>query len=412
VRDHFTAWYPLDDEQREKFIREGLVALDTNILLDLYRMNADARQDLLSLLKQLGNRLWVPNQVALEFHRNRFNVIYDQQDIIEKTRKVISESATKLREAVSQLRDHPVIDRRLLGDTINSAFAQINIYLDEACKEPVLSIEAARRGDPVLDAVTELLSGRVGKAYDPDRMAKVTAEAKKRIQDKRPPGYADAKKEEDKKVGDYVLWRQLMDEANQRMVPTLLITNDQKEDWYRRLHGITIGPRPELIEEMLQESGVSFHAQTLARFIQNASPVLKPVKDATVSEVNRLDTERRVESSQQRIFDDVRRSQLLKDTSTASRTDSGTEGMRLRDARDEALRTIGRLEAELLETYRSAEGESSGETADPRSYVRALEVQLENARLVLNEIEAQYRTIQNNSTGNDLLYSGFSFGAV
>ena len=356
MRDHFAAWYPLDDEQREQFIREGLVALDANILLDLYRLNSEARQDLLSLLTQLGDRLWVPNQAALEFHRNRFNVIYDQQDIIEKTRKVISESANRLREAVNQLRDHPVMDRRLLGNTIDSAFAQINAYLDEACKEPVLSIETANHEDPILDAITELLSGRVGKAYDTDRMAKVAAEAKKRIQDKRPPGYADAKKEEDKKIGDYVLWRQLMDEASQRKIPTLLITNDQKEDWYRRLHGITIGPRPELIEEMFVEAGISFHAQTLARFIQSAS-VLRAVKDTTVSEVNRLDIERKTASSPEVIFDDARRSQLLKDTSVASPVDTRMEGIRLGHIRDEALRMIGSLEVDLREAYRAAEGE-------------------------------------------------------
>ena len=140
MRNHFTAWYPLDEQQREKFIREGLVALDTNILLDFYRMNSEARQDLLSLLKQLGSRLWVPNQVALEFHRNRFNVIYDQEDIIDKTRKAISDSAGKLREAVNQLRDHPVIDRRLLGNTIDSAFAQINgVRLFDGCDLSLMS---------------------------------------------------------------------------------------------------------------------------------------------------------------------------------------------------------------------------------------------------------------------------------
>lgn len=400
MRDHFAAWYPLDDEQREKFIRDGLIALDANILLDLYRMNSEARQDLLSLLTQLGDRLWVPNQAALEFHRNRFNVIYDQHEIIERTRKAISESANKLREAVNQLRDHPVMDRRLLRSTIDSAFAQINAYLDEVCKEPVLSIEAANHEDHILNAITELLNGRVGKKYDTDRMARVAADAKKRIQDKRPPGYADAKKEEDKKVGDYVLWRQLMDEASQRRMPILLITNDQKEDWYRRLHGITIGPRPELIEEMLAEAGVAFHAQTLAGFIHTAS-VLRTVKEATVSEVNRLDVERKTQSNMEVIFDDVRRSQLLEDASSASRADARRESIRLRQIRDEALRKIASMEEELLIAYRAAEEESKNETADPRSYVRALEVQLQNARRALDEIEAKYRAVENIPTNSN-----------
>jgi hypothetical protein len=402
VWDQFTAWYPLNDDQRDQFVREGLVALDTNILLDFYRMNAEARLDLLSLLRRLDSRLWVPHQVALEFHRNRFNVIHDQEEIIDKTRKALSDSAGKLRETVNQLRDHPVIDRRVLGETIDSAFAKINDYLDEVCKEPVLSIEAARKSDPVLEAVTNLLTGRVGKCYEPDRMGKVIADAKKRIQEKRPPGYADAKKDEDKKVGDYILWRQLMDEASQRKIPALLITNDQKEDWYRRLHGVTIGPRPELIEEMSQEAGVSFHAQTLARFIQTASPILKSqVKDGTVSEVNRLENERRAASTQRAILDDDRRAQLLQDSSLASRVSLESEAVHLEIIRDDALRAIARSEAALRAAYQTAEAASSNETEDPRSYVRALEVQLENAQTSLRDIEARLQSIRKASIGSE-----------
>ena len=42
------------------------------------------------------------------------------------------------------------------------------------------------------------------------------------------------KKEGSQALGDYVLWRQLLDEAAKRKLPVLLVTNDQKEDWYRR----------------------------------------------------------------------------------------------------------------------------------------------------------------------------------
>lgn len=397
--EQFRAWYPLDDEQRQQFIREGLVALDTNILLDFYRMNAEARHDVLSLLGQMGDRLWVPHQVPLEFHQNRFNVIFDQEEIIVKTRKAISESAGKLRETVNQMRDHPIIDRRLLADTIDAAFVQINTYLDEACREPVLSVEAARNSDPVLDSITGLLKGRIGKAYDADRMSKVVTEAKKRIQEKRPPGYADAKKDDDKKVGDYVLWRQLIDEATQRKLPTLLITNDQKEDWYRRLHGVTIGPRPELIEEMYNEAGVLFHAQTLARFIQSVSPELKSrIREATVSEVNRLDNERKSASNAAAIFDDTRRSQLTTISSLSQATDYQEEVARLEILRDEALRTVTRLEAALEDAYRVTLEKDADQTADPRSYVRALEVQLENARIDLRDKDARLQGIQRSSS--------------
>lgn len=42
MRDQFAAWYTPSPERREQFILNGLIALDTNILPDLYRMNNEA----------------------------------------------------------------------------------------------------------------------------------------------------------------------------------------------------------------------------------------------------------------------------------------------------------------------------------------------------------------------------------
>src|SRR6266702_332987 len=162
------------------------------------------------------------------------------------------------------------------------------LRLEGLGQEPILSIKTAMDSDPVLDAVTTLLADKTGPAYPPEEMARVEADGMQRIKDKRPPGYADAKKEGSQALGDYVLWRQLLDEAATRKLPVLLVTNDQKEDWYRKLHGITIGPRIELISEMLDEAGVPFHAQTLERFLGSAAPILRSVKETTVTEVRRI----------------------------------------------------------------------------------------------------------------------------
>jgi len=82
MREQFAAWYPPSTEERDRFITEGLVVPDANVLLDLYRMNSDAREDVLALLRRVSKLLWIPHQVGLEFHRNRFTVIHDQEQII------------------------------------------------------------------------------------------------------------------------------------------------------------------------------------------------------------------------------------------------------------------------------------------------------------------------------------------
>lgn len=49
------------------------------MLLSVYRFAPKAREELLSTLRTLGNRVWVPHQVGLEFHRNRLEVMAERR---------------------------------------------------------------------------------------------------------------------------------------------------------------------------------------------------------------------------------------------------------------------------------------------------------------------------------------------
>lgn len=399
MREKFAAWYPPSPEQREEYVVNGLVALDANILLDLYRMNSDARQDLLSLLHRLGAHLWVPHQAALEFHRNRLNVILDQEKIISRIRTAAADARRKLMAEADGLRYHPVIDRQKLAEAVTSGFALIDDYLVGIEKEPLLSLRTAASADPILDAITELLDGKVGPEYEPDQLKRVIAAGRTRIEAKQPPGYADAKKGDDRAVGDYILWRQLLDEAAQRKRPVLLITNDQKEDWYRRLHGLTIGPRVELVEEMRAEADVPFTAETLARFVDTAPARLKStVKDNTVSEVKRLDEERRAsaqeetgsppEPGQSRRPPPPRgTTQPARDPERKHLVDFGSEIERLERRRAEADQRVQVATDALAEARAESGLADTGETSDPRSYLRALEYELDDSRAERDLIE-------------------------
>ncbi|MFE9237250.1 PIN-like domain-containing protein [Streptomyces sp. NPDC007007] len=55
----------------ERIFDSGLVVLDTNVLLNLYRSNESTRRDMLAALARLRERLWIPHQVLTEFWRNR-----------------------------------------------------------------------------------------------------------------------------------------------------------------------------------------------------------------------------------------------------------------------------------------------------------------------------------------------------
>ena len=67
----FSGWFPSTSAEIEEALRYGIVAVDTNVLLDLYKYENSATVEWLSALEKLGSRLFIPRQVADEFWRNR-----------------------------------------------------------------------------------------------------------------------------------------------------------------------------------------------------------------------------------------------------------------------------------------------------------------------------------------------------
>ena len=103
----------------------------------------------------------------------------------------------------------------------------------------------------------------------------------------RPPGYRDSGKAD--ATGDYLIFRQLMNEAKECKLPVVFITDDEKTDWYRREHDIPLGPRYELREEMIAEAGVPFVIMTTERFLLHAEKYLNAdVSAETVDQAKEL----------------------------------------------------------------------------------------------------------------------------
>lgn len=69
--DGFESYKTPTEADFRALLTGGIIVPDTNILLNLYRYNEQTRSDFLSVLNALGDRLWVPRQVIVEFWRNR-----------------------------------------------------------------------------------------------------------------------------------------------------------------------------------------------------------------------------------------------------------------------------------------------------------------------------------------------------
>jgi hypothetical protein len=269
VRDSFPGWVPPDRETLDRYWREGIFAVDTSVLLDLYRFSAEAREGLLEALRSFGDRLWIPHQVAFEFHRNRFGVLLAQRDAEEKLLSELKGIELGLDDQLSKLlRGAGRRDLEPLRDAVTDGFKDLRQKLQKAEQAHTEGLGKSIQEDPIYEEVEKLCAGRIGPEFAKPEMATVIEDAEERILAERPPGYLDNGKTGEAKFGDVVVWHQLCAMAEARRLPVVLVADDRKDDWVWEERGKTLGPRPELVAEMRGKAGVGFHLYTPSRLFE------------------------------------------------------------------------------------------------------------------------------------------------
>ncbi|KAB2370516.1 PIN-like domain-containing protein [Actinomadura montaniterrae] len=285
LRDRFPGYFPPNDEEIKRFITHGLVAFDTNALLDVYRLNYRARKEYLSALQSLETRLWIPNRVGQEFLEHRLTVIKECSTANDKLREDLNKAFENISRTLREFGKRRGFTPKQMASLEMMSTKASDEIIGQACEyyKFDLSVDGSIRGDFILDSLEKVLADKVGA--EPDDLRSHTEEGRRRIQAAIPPGYSDHKKEPERAIGDYLIWRQLIDEAVRRRLPVTLVTNDRKPDWVREDLGKKVGPRPELVAEMKSESGMPFLLINVQSFLLYSRKYLGVrVSDATVQQ--------------------------------------------------------------------------------------------------------------------------------
>ncbi|MFJ8730912.1 PIN domain-containing protein [Streptomyces bauhiniae] len=300
--DGFEAYRTPADHDYRSVLRSGLVVLDTNVLLDLYRMNARVREDMLTVLKSISARLWVPHQVLVEFWRNR-----QSEELITYHEKKAATAAEVLRNSITRSRNalNEWARNVHIGDNIDIVLPMheqldsaeklcqgiVEILEDQANKDRVPGIRGTHT-DPVIKALETLLDQRVGAPYPPERYIEEVQRAKERADQKIPPGYKDfegGKKDDEDAAGDYLVWCQLIDAARHHKTDVLFVTRDLKEDWWRKASSQAIRlPRIELVNELRNLTGLRLLMVEPSTLMQQASKVFRLEKQVDQHSVDAL----------------------------------------------------------------------------------------------------------------------------
>jgi hypothetical protein len=291
--DDFAGHRVPDDSEVASALRSATVAVDTNVLLDLYRFSDATREAMLEVLAGLGERLFVPHQVMREFWRNRLDVVAGRDrgsvEASERIERQLGATAMAVRAWATPAGVAEPVRDGLLG--------RIAALHDElrAAVTAQLPVRVDPRGpaDPVLDRLQRVLTGRVGPAPDTDEWAAAIARGHERAQQRIPPGYLDAAKTEsglpEGGAGDYLMWSQSIAEVARRGTGELvLVTGDGKTDWWVRRGAIFVGPRPELADELRAECGAGLTLLRPVDLLRHAGELGVSVSAASLAEADRV----------------------------------------------------------------------------------------------------------------------------
>ena len=265
MKKFFRGYFRPTAGEFEELWGKAIFAFDANFLLNVYRYTPQTQQKMITILEKLGTRVWIPHQAALEFHRNRHRVIAAQASAYEQAKQLIVTAFNLLNGQLSQFSRHPFI-----------SCTEITSSLIETRDRLVQKLDLDRKNHPDLDDVdtlreklTQIIDDdKIGEPFDAKSQQQLRSEGDLRYKQKIPPGFKDDNKEHPH--GDFYIWRQLIDRAKTSQRPIIFTTDDRKEDWWLRAHGKTIGPRPELIQEMIETSGQMFYMYVSDIFIELA----------------------------------------------------------------------------------------------------------------------------------------------
>jgi hypothetical protein len=282
------AWYlETKPENAEEAWKNGILTVDANVLLDLYRYHTATCESIITALEAFKDRVWISYQAAHEFFRNRKRVIASSEKTFSDAVSGLAELDGSIDGAISKLRAYRLVRPHVdgLSESLKSAIEKARDQMDEARNKYPNYL----KDDPILGRILELFNGRVGARPAPEALSRALVTAEQRHKQQVPPGYLDEEKEGDRKYGDFLLWSQIMDFAKEAGRPVILVTSERKEDWWERSSGKTLGPRLELLEEFHETTGQQIFLYQTENFLKlSAEHAGTPVTQDAVQEIREL----------------------------------------------------------------------------------------------------------------------------
>jgi hypothetical protein len=257
---------------------DAIFGLDANALLAPYQVSKQSADEIERIYREFTNhdRLFVPDQAAREFGKNRGLKLAEMHDEVHKLTSALTKA-----EPIDcpMLEGVPAYEE--LFPLVESIRESIKKY-----KDLVGSLKQTLSEWGWTDRVSTLYRELFTKARiighdikDDDFMKKLAWRYAHQV----PPGYKD-KAKADSGIGDLAIWYSLLRLGRDRKRHVIFVCNETKHDWVYRSGDQTLTPRMELCLEFHRTTGAHFGLVNWPRFLELAGAEEVTVRDAASAE--------------------------------------------------------------------------------------------------------------------------------
>lgn len=281
MKELYSGYSKKDKQELKELWKDVLITFDANVILNLYRYSESTRTAILELIDKFKDQIFLTHQVGLEYNRNRYEIISDQEnshkDFLKKLKTIENDLKSK---------DTPPF----LSDNLYKSMSSVFNKVEKEIQTHIDSFEEMIDNDKIFDKIDEIFKNKITKKFDEEKISEIYKEGNDRYEKKIPPGYEDNKKPVNRKFGDLVFWKEILEKSKTNKKSIILISDERKEDWIWKLrNGKTIGPRQELVEELKEYSGKSFHIYSTERFLNFGQTYLNEnVNNKAILEIEKI----------------------------------------------------------------------------------------------------------------------------
>ncbi|EOP46680.1 PIN-like domain-containing protein [Bacillus cereus] len=258
----------------------AIIVPDTNFLLAAYQSRNVTIDEVKKVLEGLSrnNRLVIPEQVVLEFSKNRQRVILEQiANIDDEMNKIYNPQKEMKAFMPAAETSTEIIDAQEKRDDLFNASQEYRKSLKKV-KEKILALI---NHDEYFEFIKELCR----KSFYPYSKSKdiLREEGLRRISLGIKPGTNENKSDP---TGDYIIWSEIMT-LKQNVI---FVSNDQKKDWiHKNNKNQQLGVDQTLLSEFFSVTGGKYFVHvTPKEFIKFLVPELEKSIEEDLDRANRI----------------------------------------------------------------------------------------------------------------------------